>query len=157
MALSGRLGAKEAYQPNDGDGWPARRAGPPLLPQFPHFPFLSPLLPHALSQERASLFIWWFLLEPSRSSLSLSSVTLVLPSKRGHQFVSSRSWLTNTSKPPSSSPRRLVTDGSTSTDNPLQSVLRTAAKWVWKCENRTVLPQGVGMGPSLGMFGHQLF
>lgn len=55
-------------------------------------------------------------------------MTLVLPSKRGHQFVSSRSWLTNTSKPPSSSPRRLVTDGSISTDSPLQSVLRTAAK-----------------------------
>ena len=29
-------------------------------------------------------------------------------------------------------PRCLVTDGSISTDNPLQSVLHTAAEWVWK-------------------------
>ena len=78
-------------------------------------------LPHALSQERASLFIRWFLSEASLSGLSLSSGTLVSPCKTGHQFLSSRSRLPNTPKPQSSSPRRLVTDGSVSTDNPPRS------------------------------------
>ena len=118
-------------------------------------------LPHALPQERASLFIWRFLSEASLSGLSLSPVTLVSPCKTGHQFLSSRSRLTNTSKPPSSSPRRLVTDGSVSIDNPLQSsphsgrvgVKRQTRRWLCD-DDRTLLPRGVGMGPSWGTFGH---
>ena len=48
--------SKGAYQPDDGDGWPAKRAGPSLLPQLPHFPFLCPL-PSARSVSAKSITI----------------------------------------------------------------------------------------------------
>ena len=140
----------------------------------PHFPLLCPTPFHVLCLRKGthqSHHGWRVLFEPSLSSPSLSTHhwLLFLPPKGVSFSPSLDHHLTDLSKPPSSSPRCLATDRSVPTHNPLQSVLYTAAaEWAWKgranddtgvfCDPAwTLLPQGIGMGPLLGMLYHQLF